>query len=191
MILVQKIKCNLINENCYVVYDNASLDAIIIDPGLNYDDIVAFVKNNSLNVKAILLTHGHFDHTMSCNKLQKNGYKVYISKDDAYMCDSAEFNFAKDNNIDFPNYTPDYLINDENELNLGTIYVKILKTPGHSKGGLSYVIGDNLFTGDTLFEHGYGRTDLNGGNFRDILSSIKKLRTLVKQGYKLYCGHDY
>lgn len=191
MILVQKIKCDLVDENCYVVYDDVGFDAIIIDPGSSYDDIVSFVKNNSLNIKAILLTHGHFDHTMSCAELQKNGYSVYISKNDAYMCNSAEYNFAKDNNVDFPNYTPDYLINDEKELNFGTINVKILKTPGHSKGGLSYIIGDNLFTGDTLFEHGYGRTDLNGGNFREILSSIKTLRMLVKQGYKLYCGHDY
>lgn len=191
MILVQKIKCDLVDENCYVVYDDVGFDAIIIDPGSSYDDIISFVKNNSLNIKAILLTHGHFDHTMSCAELQKNGYSVYISKDDAYMCNSAEYNFAKDNNVDFPNYTPDYLINDEKELNFGTINVKILKTPGHSKGGLSYIIGNNLFTGDTLFEHGYGRTDLNGGNFREILSSIKTLRMLVKQGYKLYCGHDY
>lgn len=191
MILVQKIICNLINENCYIVYDNNSFDAVIIDPGSNYDDIISFVKENKLNIKAILLTHGHFDHTMSCSKLQKLGYSVYISKDDAYMCAGAEFNFAIDNNVEFSSFTPDYLIQNEENLNFGSLNIKIIKTPGHSKGGLSYVIDDNLFTGDTLFAHGYGRTDLKGGNFREILSSIKILREYVKQGYNLYSGHNY
>lgn len=191
MIVVNKIKCDLFNENCYIVYDDTSLDAVIIDPGSNFNDIYSFIDRNKLKVQAILLTHGHFDHIMSCRKLQDLGYKIYISKEDSIMCDNTELNSAKANNIDFSIFTPDYLLTNENELSFGIINVKIIKTPGHSMGGLSYIIENNLFSGDTLFYKGYGRTDLYGGNFREILVSIKTLLQYVKNGYNLYSGHDY
>ena len=190
MIEVVKIKCDLANENCYFVIKNNK--AIIIDPGSNFEEISLLIKNRKLDIEAILLTHGHFDHIMSCKKLQDLGYKVYISVDDSIMCSNNELNFAKTSSCDIEIFSPDYLIqNNENELNFPSFMVKVLHVPGHSLGGLAYIINNNLFSGDTLFDHGYGRTDLYGGNFRDILKSIKILRAYTKNGYELYPGHDY
>lgn len=192
MMVVNKIVNDVFQENCYIVYNSENLQGVIIDPGSNYEDIYDSVKQNGLKTKAILLTHGHFDHIMSCKKLQMLGIKVYISKHDAPMCNNDELNFAKDNGCNVEPFYPDVLIDDEVAcLSLDGLDVKVLHVAGHSKGGLAYIIGDNLFSGDTLFEHGYGRTDLKGGNFREILSSIKILRSYTKSGYKLFAGHDY
>lgn len=192
MILVKKIKCDLYNENCYIVYDDKSLDAIIIDPGSNFEDIISFINECSLKVNAILLTHGHFDHIVSCKKLQDLGYRIYVSKDDAYMCTDNKANFSLDNGFNIDTFEPDVLITKNQDFfKFGSILVKVVFVAGHSRGGLAYLIDKNLFAGDTLFEHGYGRTDLDGGNFGEILSSIKILREYVKSGYILYSGHDY
>ena len=192
MLEINKIICDLFNENCYIIYNTENLEGIIIDPGSTFEDIYSFVKPNTLTIKAILLTHGHFDHIMSCKKLQMLGYKIYISKHDAPMCNNDELNFAKDNGCNVEPFNPDVLIDDDvANLSLDDLAVKVLHVAGHSKGGLAYIIGNNLFCGDTLFEHGYGRTDLKGGNFREMLSSIKILRSYTKSGYKLFAGHDY
>ena len=191
MIVVKKFICDVFSENCYVVFDNNSKDGLVIDPGSNFDDVMECIKNNNLNVNAVLLTHGHFDHIYSCKKLQLLGYKIYISIFDATMCNDDNLNCSASNNCAVEHFCPDVLI-DENLQNLtfGTINVTVLHTPGHSKGGMSYVIERNIFSGDTIFEHGYGRTDLAGGNFREILTSIKLLLKYTKSDYKLYSGHD-
>lgn len=192
MIVTNKIVNDVFQENCYIVYNSENLQGVIIDPGSNYEDIYDSVKQNGLKIKAILLTHGHFDHIMSCKKFQMLGIKIYISKHDAPMCNNDELNFAKDNGCNVEPFYPDVLIDDEVAgLSLDGLDVKVLHVAGHSKGGLAYIIGNNLFSGDTLFEHGYGRTDLKGGNFREILSSIKILRSYTKSCYKLFAGHDY
>lgn len=191
MITVNKIISRVCLENCYIVYNDLK-QSIIIDPGSNYDEIIDFVKQKDLNVLGVLLTHGHYDHIFSCKKLQELGYKIYISKFDEIMCSDVNLNFAKSCGEVVESFIPDFLISENEEhLALGAFEIKILHTPGHSKGGLSYIIENHLFSGDTLFEKGYGRTDLFGGNFREILSSIKLLRKYTSAGYILHSGHDY
>ncbi len=191
MITVNKIISRVCLENCYIVCNDLK-QSIIIDPGSNYEEIIDFVKQKGLNVLGVLLTHGHYDHIFSCKKLQELGYKIYISKFDEIMCSDENLNFAKSCGEVVESFIPDFLISENEEhLTLGAFEIKILHTPGHSKGGLSYIIDNHLFSGDTLFEKGYGRTDLFGGNFREILSSIKLLRKYTSAGYILHSGHDY
>ncbi len=190
MISVNKIRNDVCDENTYVVF-NDMLDAVVIDPGSNYISIENALKN--LKVHAVLLTHGHFDHALSCKKLQNLGYKIYVSTLDSEMCENNIYNSSKDFGVEFENFVPDVVFDaiKVSEFVFGSLCVKVVATPGHTKGGVSYIVENNLFAGDTLFEHGYGRTDLYGGNFRDILSSIKTLRRYTKDGFVLFSGHDY
>lgn len=190
MIFVKKIINALCNENTYVVY-NHMLDAVVIDPGSNFEEIKTVITK--YKVHAILLTHGHFDHSFSCKKLQDLGYKIYVSSLDAEMCSNNKTNSSVEFGINYSNFAPDVVFDTNliSEFVFGLICVKVISTPGHTKGSVSYIIEKNLFSGDTLFEHGYGRTDLYGGNFRAILSSIKTLRNYTKNGFVLFSGHDY
>jgi len=127
---------------------------------------------------------------MSCAKLQKLGYKVYVARNDAFMCEDASF--ALSYGCCLEEFVPDYIIeNNQHIISFDDLKINILHVPGHTKGGLAYIIGNNIFSGDTLFYNGHGRTDLPGGNFKEILMSIELLKTYIKKGYTLFCGHDY
>lgn len=187
MIDVFKITNSILDENTYfVVWDN---NCLIIDPGFDFDKILTFIDSKKVKVLGILLTHGHFDHIASCKKLQNFGYKIYISKYDKDKCLDNKLNVASSMNMTIECFNPDYLISNEDNLVFNGLNVKVLHTPGHSKGGLSFVIENHLFSGDTLFEHGYGRYDLQDGNFRELISSLKVLLKYVKQGFILHPGH--
>lgn len=192
MILVNKIVNSLLQSNTYFVYDSDSKDSIIVDPGSDFEAILEFINNNNLNVLAVLLTHGHFDHAFSCKNLQELGYKVYISEDDEEMCNDNFKNCAILCGVDFKGFVPDSLINKaDSSLSIGKFNIKILHVPGHTKGGLAFVINNHIFTGDTLFNNGYGRTDMYGGDDKSILKSIKMLMNYKNNNYVINVGHDY
>lgn len=191
MILVNKIVNSLLDENTYIVYDTGSKQALIIDPGSDFEKIKNFIYDNNLVVQAVLLTHGHFDHTFSCKKLQECGYKICIHCFDKTMCTDKYFSMADMCNVDFETFLPDYLIDKETDLVIGVFNIKIISTPGHSRGGLSYLIDNYLFSGDTLFFNGYGRTDFPGGSISQLTSSIKKLKNIIESGFILCPGHNY
>lgn len=190
MILVSKIINSVLDENCYIVH-NKNRQAIVIDPGSDFDKIKDFINKNKLDVQAVLLTHGHFDHTYSCRNLQNFGYKIYVHHFDKNMCIDKKSSLAWMCGLDYLTFEPDVLLFNDNELKIGDFNVKVINAPGHSRGGVAYIIENNLFSGDTLFFNGYGRTDFDGGDEKQILSSVKTLMTYVKGGYKLYPGHDY
>ena len=191
MILVQKIINSLLDENTYIVYNNENKQALIIDPGSDFDKIIGFVNENGLLIQGILLTHGHFDHTLSCKDLQGIGYKIYVHILDENMCINERSSLAYTCDKDFKIFIPNVVLNNEQEITMGSFVVKLLHVPGHSQGSLAFVIDNMLFSGDTLFFNGYGRTDLEGGDKKQIISSVKILLSYLKKGYKLYPGHDY
>lgn len=191
MILVNKIVNSLLDENTYIVYDTGSKQSLIIDPGSDFSKIETFIKENNLIVLAVFLTHGHFDHTFSCKKLQDCGYKIYIHYLDEKMCTDERSSLAYMCNIDFETFLPDYLLDKETILKIGDFNIQIVSCPGHSRGGLAYVVDKYLFSGDTMFFNGYGRTDFDGGSVSQLTSSIKKLKELMSSGLILYPGHNY
>lgn len=190
MVNIEVISNAVLDEKTYVVYNNNTLNAIIIDPGSDFNKIANLIKDKALSILAVLITHAHFDHIASCKKLQDLGYKVYVSSLDADKCLNLDLCLANSSSEYIETFTPDVIIDKtEVELNIGEFVVGIIHVPGHSKGGLAFTIENNLFSGDTLFEHGYGRYDFYDGNFRDLLNSIKILREFVKRGYILHPGH--
>ena len=173
-----------IGTNCYFLQDEESGLLAIIDPGDDWERILQQVKKAEGEVKYILLTHGHYDHTTAVPDLVKAlpGVQVYIHQADANGAGSQLFPLAAQVK-DLNNY-------DEGDtLTLGSLTIEVLHTPGHSKGSVTLKVGDVLFTGDTLFCGSCGRTDFPGGSYADMQRSLKRLADLPGD-YRVYPGHE-
>ena len=180
-----------IDANNYLVADEISREAVLIDCSDYVQKIVDDVNNLQLNVKYILLTHGHFDHVMGVNEMkQKLNAKVLISEKDANQVEMTKillntFGISIDKNPEYDEY-----IDKTTKLNIGEIPIEILETPGHTEGGISYLINGKLFSGDTLFKHYVGRTDLPGGNFDKIENSVKNILYKLPDETEVLPGHN-
>ena len=173
-----------IGTNCYFLQDEESGLMAIIDPGDDWERILHQVKKAEGEVKYILLTHGHYDHTTAVPDLVKAlpGVQVYIHQADANGAGSQLFPLAAQVK-DLNNY-------DEGDtLSLGSLTIEVLHTTGHSKGSVTLKVGDVLFTGDTLFCGSCGRTDLRGGSYEEIMASLKRLGEL-EGDFHVCPGHD-
>ena len=173
-----------IGTNCYFLQDEKSGLLAIIDPGDDWERILQQVKKAEGEVKYLLLTHGHYDHTTAVPDLVKAlpGVQVYIHQADANGAGSQLFPLAAQVK-DLNNY-------DEGDtLTLGSLTIEVLHTPGHSKGSVTLKVGDVLFTGDTLFCGSCGRTDLRGGSYEEIMESLKRLGEL-EGDFHVCPGHD-
>ncbi|MCR9204426.1 MAG: MBL fold metallo-hydrolase [Halobacteriovoraceae bacterium] len=190
----------------YVIYDENSKDAVIIDPVLDYEPgaskisdksilkVQEFIKSNALNVHYILETHAHADHLTGAAELKKRipNVKVAIGKNITKVQElfCGAFNL-KDFSADGSQF--DVLLEENDSLNAGTIEVKTIFTPGHTPACASFLIGDMVFTGDALFmpDSGTGRCDFPAGSSKDLYHSIhQKLYSLPDQT-KVFTGHDY
>ncbi len=160
----------------YIVGDADSGVCAVIDPGFDPEDIIAKAKSLGFKISAVLLTHGHFDHARAAGELSATcGAKVYVHRLDS---------------TDLPGGVPKVLTEDESEIEIGSLKIKCLHTPGHSRGSQCFIVGNNIFTGDTLFVGGCGRVDLPGGSAKELLNSMKKLSSLDSE-MVVYPGHEY
>jgi len=188
MIIVKAVLLGELGNNCYLITDSATGKAALVDCTDAGSKMLDFIGNADLEY--ILLTHGHFDHIGGVKEIsEKYGARVVISSEDAPMLSSgrhslAAFCGAKQNNTE-----ADIIVKDEDIITLGETKIKVMATPGHTKGGVCYIADDCIFTGDTLFFCSCGRTDFPGGSFSEIKQSLKRLADLSGD-YKLYPGHD-
>ena len=173
--------------NSYFLVNNKN-QAIVIDSGENYKKIKQTEQQLGVEIKAVLLTHAHFDHAGNAKKLQDDGAKVYISKLDAPKL-LNEDNLSSDFGRKFDLLTADFTFSDGDELDVCDIKVKVIATPGHTDGSVCFLIEKALFTGDTLFNGSVGRTDFKSGSRADMVLSIRKLFALDGD-YSVYPGHD-
>lgn len=175
------------DQNCYLIYDDNNVGAII-DPGLDTFKILKTIEDKKVDVKYILLTHAHYDHTFSVNELR--GHKIIIgTKECSDNIKNTGYNLSEFACKPFKIDGVDKEIADGEIFNVGDIKITAIKTPGHSNCSVCYLIGDNLFSGDTLFLRSVGRCDLPTGNFNELENSIKtKLYTLPDET-KVYPGH--
>lgn len=176
----------------YLFWDKDTLDCAIVDCTCKPDEIKKIIKDKKLNLKYILITHGHFDHVYCVGKM-KNYFPdalIFMHKDDlpllnqvAEQCFMAGVDEIKAPCIDG--------LLDENSKNikLGNKEIKIIHTPGHSKGGVCYLVDDILFSGDTLFQLSIGRCDLFGGDIKEIEKSIKDKLFKLDENITVCPGH--
>lgn len=177
-----------IQNNCYLVVDEKTNCSALVDCTEFSQKMLDFIGETDL--KYIFLTHGHFDHITGVKGVkEKYGARVVISHEDAPMLSSAKLSLAAfcggEQNI----VEPDILVSDGDVVKLNDIELKVISTPGHTKGGVCYLVGDYIFTGDTLFFCSCGRTDFPGGSSQEIIASLKKIAALDGD-LKVMPGHD-
>ena len=189
---VEMLVLGIVSTNTYVVYNDETKEAFIVDPSCDAPRIIELIERLKLKPMAILLTHGHFDHIMAVNDLVKRyNIKVYISKhDDEMLSDSHKSggrSFIGNGYIT----KADVLLDDGDILNLLGTDIKFIATPGHTKGSGCYYIEDEklLFSGDTVFREDCGRTDLYGGDNPSIIKSIYEKVLTLPEDVNILPGH--
>jgi len=181
------IKSGVIDNNTYILSDEASKKTVIIDPAFAAGKIIDYIKENELQPCAIINTHGHYDH-ITANMAVREAFDipVYMHKDDIGMIKvNGKYGF------DVSKASPvDHALQGGEELQFGEMKLHIIHTPGHSQGGICILCEDALFTGDTLFYHDIGRCDLEGGSLPQLLQSIKEKLLIFPDETVVYPGHD-
>lgn len=171
-------------ENCYILIDENTKDCAVIDPGGNSERLIYEIEKAKGNVKFILLTHGHADHTGAVSQIRnKFQCPVYIN--------NRDYEFIKNNVAIFgeKEENGDKFLKEGDLLDFGGTSIKCIETPGHTPGGMCFLIGSDLFTGDTLFYGSIGRTDFAGGDFEAIIKGIKEKLLILSDNTTVYPGH--
>ena len=180
--LIKTLPVGQLETNCYVVTNESTLECVVIDPGDVSNTILDYIESNHLKCTAIMITHGHYDHTGAADAVaEETGATVYMnSRDDARVIESRQLPYRlPDNGINY---------DDGDIIDTAGLRFEIIATPGHTPGGVTIKCEDCLFTGDTLFRGSLGRTDLDGGDMDKELASLKKLCSL-EGDYEVYPGH--
>lgn len=186
---IKTLHLGLIKTNCYLI--STEMAAVVIDPGFDRPETLEFLKDNSDKERLILLTHAHFDHIGGAETLrEKTGVKIGIGELDADGLADTDINLSDMFHANIMPFKPDLVFKNGDIIKVGDIEFKVIGTPGHTEGGICYLTGDCLFSGDTLFENSVGRTDFPGGDIKALKRSVKRLMTLPADT-KVYPGHGY
>ena len=187
---VLQLCVGMVATNCYIVFDEVSREAAIIDPGDNAPSILHAVDEEKLTVRYVLLTHAHFDHILAAHEvLEKTGAKYVVPEADTWLLKRENMGQFRAIARGYVEDTPDILATEGTQLTFGGLTATYMNTPGHTPGSSVIQIEDCLFTGDTLFRHECGRCDLEGGDFGVMLRSLKRLHDL-EGDYKVLPGHE-
>lgn len=187
---IRSMQLGQIGTNCYLLADETAKLCAVIDPGDSGELVAQAIQREGWTPVAVLLTHSHFDHILGIPGLRKTwpDLPVYCHPDD--MADHAStetiFGMQVPTVWSFGNLLP-YCEGDV--VSIGSLSVKVLHTPGHSRGSVTLMVGDVLFTGDTLFRGSMGRTDLPGGSFDALMRSLARLGRL-EGDWDIYPGHE-
>ena len=187
---IMQLCVGVVGTNCYIVYDEITRAAAVIDPGDNAPSILHAVQQEKLDVKYVLLTHAHFDHILAAHEvLQATGAQYVVPEADLWLLDRNNMGQFRALARTYVQDTPDILASEGTEITFGGLTAVYMSTPGHTPGSSVIRIDDCLFTGDCLFRHECGRCDLEGGDFSAMLRSLRRLYEL-EGDYKVLPGHE-
>jgi len=188
--IIKALPVGPIMANCFIVGCQETLEAVVIDPGDEADKILQSVTDLHLTVKSILNTHGHFDH-VSANKgiNAATGAPILIHALDAPMLQKISASAANWGLTAQDSPPPDRTIDEGDTITFGKITFKVIHTPGHTPGGVSFYADGHVFVGDTLFAGSIGRTDFPGGDFSTLKSSIQGKLFALGDDVRVHTGH--
>ncbi len=179
------------DANNYLLMDKNTKEAVLIDCSEYKREIIEDIYKLGAKVKYILLTHGHFDHVLGINKMREAlNIEAYISSADVILAENVN---TMPKLLNLPMSEVPIIngrIQDWQEFKIGEHSIKAIPTPGHTKGGMSFLVNNEfLFSGDTLFCQSFGRTDLFGGNIKKLINSIKNVLFELDENIIVYPGH--
>ena len=190
---IKKYVVGMIGTNCYLVINEETKETVMVDPGAYPAKVKNAVKEQGLKLKAVLLTHAHFDHIMGLSDVMEDvKVPVYVEEADLPMMTDGESNLSSTyvrGGYRFEEAVP---VSDGQQLEIAGFQFRVIHTPGHTQGGVCYYIEEEkaLFSGDTLFCTSVGRTDFPGGSMSDIIRSIKEKLMILPDRTTVYPGHN-
>ena len=184
----------IISTNCYLVINEEAKEAVLIDPAGMTKKMIAYIKEEGITLKAILLTHAHFDHIMGIDKTIEDcgEMHVYVEETDLPLLNNAKLNESTVYTNGY-SYQGGTVIHDGDVLSIAGIDFKVIHTPGHTAGGVSYYIESEnvLFSGDTLFRGSVGRFDFATSSKEALISSIKEKLLVLPDDTRVLPGHSH
>jgi len=177
--------------NSYLVWEEGKDKAVLVDAGLNTELILDFIRKKGLNLEAVLLTHGHPDHLVGAAEIaEATGADVYLNSIEAKVVEMMPEMILAMLGIDELKTPEEFKpLEDGQVLELAGLKIKVLHTPGHSPGSVSFLVDDALFDGDLVFRGSIGRTDFPGGDFGTLIRSVKEKVFVLPTETKVYPGH--
>jgi hydroxyacylglutathione hydrolase len=187
------IESGPVYTNSYLIWDEQSKEGAVIDaPPDICEEFLQKMKENGINLQAILFTHTHWDHTADVGALHEaTGASVYVHKDDEFRLLAPMEHSIFPLPFELKPFNDSKYLSDSQLIEIGSISIQVLHTPGHTEGGVCFVLVRDkiVFTGDSLFLESIGRTDLPGGNADVLLNSIKNKILALPDDYIVYPGH--
>lgn len=186
---LQIIHVGMLGTNCYLTWDKAK-NCAVVDCGGNAEIVAEYINQHNLKPLYLLLTHGHGDHTGGAAKLKEYfpQIKIAMSRRDEVMLTDNDKSMANQVAPDYKPFKVDEFVKEGDDIKVGDMTFHVMETPGHTKGGLTFIKDNKLFCGDTLFQGSMGRTDLFGGDESEMMASLKRLGSM--EGYYIVLpGH--
>ena len=189
---ITNLPSGALQANTYLAVDEKTNEGFIVDPGGYNKVLMKEVRDNDVNIKYIILTHGHSDHICGVNehKAEFPDAKIVAYKDEEAMLENPNLNQSPGFGVPYSTKA-DILVSDGDELKVGDVTLKFIHTPGHTEGGMCIYVKEAkaLFSGDTLFRQSIGRTDFPGGSYKEIMDSIRKKLFLLPDDTNVFPGH--
>jgi len=192
-VILKKLVVGPFAANCYIIGSELTKEGMLIDPGDEAREILKSVKDGQLDIKFIVLTHGHIDHVGAVKEVKEaTGAEVCVHTDDAKSISGQEGRLISMlvAGLSYPApSSPDRLLKGGDSIDIGDLHFLVLHTPGHTPGGICLLGNGVLFTGDTLFNYGIGRTDLPGGSYSQLMNSLHTKLMVLPDETIVYPGH--
>ena len=188
---IKKFVIGMIGTNCYVVSNENTKECFIVDPAVCDKNVISYIETEGLSLKAILLTHGHFDNATGAGELaQLLHIKIYAQEKEKETLENPQLNLSGWQGSELVFYADEYL-KDEQEIDLAGFHIRVFLTPGHTVGGCCYYFPyqNTLFSGDSLFQTSIGRTDFPKGSASQLIHAIREKLMPLPDETAVYTGH--